>query len=533
MAEFSSPISGGIRVARSRVSSSTFSFGNAAAPQTQQVQSPDPTIISLLTRNELALNAISMQLASMGQQMNNFGASLQKISSNIATDSALEQQRQRQKQNQERILAEQQLREGKESIVEKKIQSGLVSPVQKVSAKAQGVLSRLMGFFTTLLGGWLINQGIETIRALGQNNKKKLEDIKNNVLKNLFVIGGIYTAIRTGLFGLVGTTSRVVGKINSAIFGGLFLKPIQALIDAVKGASKKLIPGLGSAAKPASAAAAEGAATAATRSAAGGESRGVLGGLMEGAGGMLKGAVGAIGKRALPFGIGAGLDILGGEDPGRAAAGAGAGVGGAEIGGIVGAPLGPLGILGGSIAGYMITEPLGKSFYDKATGKSPKATTTPTTAKTPTKPSADKESGNKVSQDFSQPPQFGTMNIAPVAGESGADSQAAGITPQSQPTDYSSIFSSTSPISPTTTTTTTTAKIELVKTQTASEKATSVGPLPEPKPNVVVASPPAQSASTPIGGGGGGSANNVPSISASNPDNFYVLYSQMSYNVVT
>jgi hypothetical protein len=30
----------------------------------------------------------------------------------------------------------------------------------------------------------------------------------------------------------------------------------------------------------------------------------------------------------------------------------------------------------------------------------------------------------------------------------------------------------------------------------------------------------------------GGPVNEVPAISASNPDNFYVLYSQVNYNVV-
>ena len=60
----------------------------------------------------------------------------------------------------------------------------------------------------------------------------------------------------------------------------------------------------------------------------------------------------------------------------------------------------------------------------------------------------------------------------------------------------------------------------------------SVGPLPEPQPTVVMApSPPTPVQSAPSGGGGG-PANSVPAISSSNPDNFYVLYSQAHYNVV-
>jgi len=61
-----------------------------------------------------------------------------------------------------------------------------------------------------------------------------------------------------------------------------------------------------------------------------------------------------------------------------------------------------------------------------------------------------------------------------------------------------------------------------------------VGPAPAQKPNVIykkIGSSAQQrsSAAAPTGG----PVNQVPSISASNPDNFYVLYSQINYNVVT
>ena len=60
-----------------------------------------------------------------------------------------------------------------------------------------------------------------------------------------------------------------------------------------------------------------------------------------------------------------------------------------------------------------------------------------------------------------------------------------------------------------------------------------VGPAPAPAPNVVykriASSAQQRSGAAPTGG----PINQVPSISASNPDNFYVLYSQVNYNVVT
>lgn len=512
MAEFSSPILGGIRVARSTVSSSVFG-GN---PRVAAPSGPDPQTISILSRNELALTSLSNQLSGMAQQMAALSGSIQQIGVAIANDSALERQREIQKQNQERILAEQKLREGKESTIERKMQSALISPVQKIAAKAQFTLAKVGNFFMMLLGGWIANQSLLTINALATGNKKLLDQVKNNVVQNVGVVVGILSVVNRSLFGIITASARITSKIFSGVVKGLFVRPVTALINAVKSAGKGLL-GLGKGAA-AEGAAAEGAAAAATKSAARAESRGLVGGLMEGAGGMLKGVAGAIGKRALPFGVGAAIDIAGGEDPARAAAGAAAGTTGAEVGAVVGAPLGPLGVFGGSILGYTLAEPLGKSLYDKTTGKTPKAATSPATAKSP--PASNLKmngAGKPESQDFSQPAEYGTMNVAPVAGESGADSQAAGVTPQS--TDYSSVFSGSQ------------AQIQPLKPQESQQKMESVGPLPEPQPTVVMApAPPAPVQSAPSGGGG--SANNVPAIPSANPDNFYVLYSQAHYNVV-
>lgn len=511
MAEFSSPILGGIRVARSTVSSSVFG-GNprAAAPS-----GPDPQTIAVLSRNELALTSLSNQLSGMAQQMAALSGSIQQIGTAIANDSALERQRDIQKQNQERLLAEQKLREGKESTIERKMQSALFSPVQKIAAKAQGTLANVGNFFMMLLGGWILNQSLLTINALSTGNQKLLDKVKNNIVQNVGVVVGIFTLINRSLFGIITSSARITSKIFSGVVKGLFIRPVTALVNAVKNAGKGLL-GLGKGAT----AAAEGTAAAATRAGTSGGAEGLL----SKAGGILKGAVGSVAKRALPFGVGAGIDIASGEDPGRAVSGAASGTAGAEVGAILGAPLGPPGIIIGATAGYMLTEPLGKSLYDKTTGKTPKekttaAKTTPAATKTPPASNLQMKPGKQESQDFSQPAEYGTMNVAPIAGESGADNQAAEITPQSQFPDYSSIFSGSQ------------AQIQPLKSQESQEKMQSVGPLPEPQPTVVMAPAlpsPVQSAPS----GGGGPANSVPAIPSANPDNFYVLYSQAHYNVV-
>ena len=66
-----------------------------------------------------------------------------------------------------------------------------------------------------------------------------------------------------------------------------------------------------------------------------------------------------------------------------------------------------------------------------------------------------------------------------------------------------------------------------------SKPPTQVGQLPEPQPSVTMirsSNNANQQANVPLTSG---SLTDVPLINSANPDNFYVLYSQLSYNVVT
>ena len=487
MAEISSPIANGVRVARSSVSSRSFAASIG----------PDPATTAILTRNQQSLSAITSQLAGIAQQMQGFSSSLERISVSIANDAAIERQRDVQKINQERQLAEQQLREGKESVVERKIQNALVAPVQTVAAKAQFTLSRLMTFFTTLLGGWLINQGVETIKAYSEGNTKKLEQIRDNVLKNLGIIGGIYATIRTGLFGLIAKAKQITGKITRGVISGIFLKPFQAVIDLFKKGKNALTGNAASAAPAASSSA---------------SMNPLLKSLLPPA------AVGA---------VDAALDVAGGEDPGRATAGAAGGVSGAFLGARLGGIFGPLGALAGGAGGYFYGKGGAKNIFDYLTeDKSNAASTQPTTTLTPSSKDLTmntKEDGSN--QDFSQPPLFGTANVDTSGTSTNQDSQnqntSSGVTPAGiTPTPESSAPMQAT-ISP------------LPNSQAPQANPQNLGPLPEPAP-IVVPSPPSPAANAAPSGQSGSSrpANYAPTFSTSNPENFYTLYSQVHYNVV-
>lgn len=522
MAEIQSPLSGGLKVARRTVSADAFV---RAAPAPAPVAQPDPVTTSLIQRNSLALNTVSGQLTSLTQQVNSLSASMQAVYSNISQGSALERRKDVQEQNQERRLAEQQLREGKESIIERRIQNALVTPVQKVAAKASFTLSRVRDFFLTILGGWLVNQAIQTIKALGEGNKKKLEDIRNNVLKNLGIIGGIYAGIRFGLSAAFNGITRLASKITAAVAQNLFLRPVQALLNGVKGAANKLIPKIkailpgfskpGGGGKPAGTGSpppvgpARTVAEAEQRVSGQGINRFGLSSILTGAA------------------LGTGLDIAGGEDPARATAGnlggAATAAGAANLMSRF-AP-GPFKLPAALAAGFFSYGPatdLFKGFYDKTTemfsgafggpGVDKNLLSQPLTNKVPdvafnaNTPNlvGDKKGTTDMmeiakSQDLSQPAMFGEINLSQLVGDTTKTSEAQ-ITP--------------------------------IK-QEATMKAGSVGPLPEPSPTILPFPLPATAPNTPAVASSqtGEAATKIPSIDPENKDNYLLVYSHSVYNV--
>ena len=216
MDEFGSPIAGGIRAVRRNISSSML------VPRRQnETPQGDSVTSNLLTDQSLQLKTVSRQLEVISNTLTGVNGSLSGISENLALSDRLDRERERANQNRERILAEQGLREGKESALEKKIQNALVSPLRRIGAKAQGVLFNFQKFFLLLAGGWLTNVGIDLINALVSGNTEELEKLKFKFVGGLVAIGGIFTLFNTGLKSLFLGLTRFVGLIGRVAFGGI------------------------------------------------------------------------------------------------------------------------------------------------------------------------------------------------------------------------------------------------------------------------------------------------------------------------
>jgi len=223
-----------IAVRRSRISAAAFT-GRAVAPTSAGI---DPQSQQLLSRNTLQLAVVSNQIQSLGAQVNQLSNSLAVVRNSLATSQALERQKERQEQVLENRLAQQKLREGKESIVEKKIQAKVLSPALKLGAKLQTSLGGLFGFFQKLFFGWLAIKGVETIQALADGNYEKLEEIKKSVLVAVGGFIGLKLALKAATGGFRGKFNKIslllTGVAAIALFRepiGEFFKTVGAFVD--------------------------------------------------------------------------------------------------------------------------------------------------------------------------------------------------------------------------------------------------------------------------------------------------------------
>ena len=539
---------------RSQVSSNIFGGGGALVPISKKsdpetlaiVKSQSTSITSLQGQvntlsSEVAnlnkvifiqtqtVNGVQELVGSLRGEVTGFNASLNNVTKAITNDSVLEQNRIKKENEEERKATELGLRAGRESLLEKAIQSALIAPVQAIAQKTQSILSRLSQFFGTLLLGWLTNQGIETLRAISEDNGKKLIEIRDNVLKALGIGAATLFLLNGGFFAIAGTITRLSLKIGGWLLKNTIGRFFGALGGLLKGAGAALL-GLGKQKPPTvtPVAAAAGSADDAARAAAAAGAKPAAAAAGAGANvaddaakASLKGGAGLFGK-LLP-GLATGVNLT--ASAYRYSQGD---TTGGTLSLISAIPVIGWGAVGVDVArefGAFEGTPLGKN--QKPTEEKPKAAKTsaakpqssvipsstkpPKTTATPAAAVSDKPFEQQMSDlkaqanaiDFTKPAESGEVNITPEEGNQ--------VSTQSSQVNIKPLPAQTNGV----------------------PAQVNVGPAPAPAPNVIYrrvgSSAQQRSGAAPTGG----SVNQVPSISASNPDNFYVLYSQVNYNVVT
>ena len=210
---------------RGRVSPYTFLGRFQPQQQQQQVENAETNIA--LRRNQFAIANVNSSLVRITEQINVLSVSLQGISNQIKDTSTLETLKEQQKARQEKVLAEQQIREGKESQIERKIQAALVAPIKKVGAKAQGTLFNLTRFFNILLGGFLLNRILDSVAKLSKDGKFSLKNLGDAIVKDLAIVGGIFLAINGGFALALNSVVRLAALITKIAVKGLILAPVK------------------------------------------------------------------------------------------------------------------------------------------------------------------------------------------------------------------------------------------------------------------------------------------------------------------
>jgi hypothetical protein len=181
------------------------------------------------------ISALRSAVDALRTETTTLNKGLVSITKLIQQDSALEKQQAEEKAESERKLAETNVRLGKESQLEQRITNSLVTPVQALQKKVGNIFARIGEALTTLFFGWLTNQGIEALKAASEGNKEKLEEIKDNVLNGIGDAVKVFTAIKTGFNLIIKTITGVTGRIAGFVTK-LALAPIKALTNTLRGA---------------------------------------------------------------------------------------------------------------------------------------------------------------------------------------------------------------------------------------------------------------------------------------------------------
>lgn len=261
MAIIQSPLSRSLQggLIQSRVSGGIFGGGGLVGARGMGVG--DDETKELLTSNQSALTNISSQVDSLREQIQTINSSLASIASGIDSGTTAEALSAEADRKYQRQLQERQVRVGQESALETKIQDALSKPVVALQNKVSNIFGNVGNALKTLFLGWLFNQGLEALQANAQGNKEKLTSIRNEVLKAFaFIVagGGVLSIIKAAIGGITRTVINLAARIGGLVIKGLFIKPFELVINTLKGGFGKLASGGAAAAGAASAAATAG-----------------------------------------------------------------------------------------------------------------------------------------------------------------------------------------------------------------------------------------------------------------------------------
>lgn len=201
----------------------------------KQKEIDDQESIALVQNQQAAFNNFGSSIESLRNDIGKLSTGLNGIALLLQKDGLEEQNRIRAEQENEKRLADRQVRIGKENAIEQKIQNAIVEPVQKLTPKLNDVFGSVGTALGFLFGGWLTKQTIDGIKAQEEGNTEKFNEIKFNILKNVGIVAGGFLAIKVG-FGLI---TKTIANVALGLGKLLIAKPLSALASTLR------LPGTG------------------------------------------------------------------------------------------------------------------------------------------------------------------------------------------------------------------------------------------------------------------------------------------------
>jgi len=161
------------------------------------------------------------------KSVSNIQNTVQRITNFIATDAEKEKEQQRQDQRDQFVQDDKDRKKKKEGLLEgigKSIGKSLLKPVEAVGKNVKGILGRLGDAFMAIFGGFIANKGIKMIQAKMSGDTDTFKKMRNEMIKGLAIVGGIFLALNGGLLALPliikGVVLAVI-KIGAAILAFL------------------------------------------------------------------------------------------------------------------------------------------------------------------------------------------------------------------------------------------------------------------------------------------------------------------------
>jgi hypothetical protein len=181
----------------------------------------DTQTSNVITQQEQTLSSLNSNILSLRSEIDGISDGLDRIASLISRGSFEEQQRLRDEESRNRLLAERQVRIGKENQIETKITNAVIKPVNTLAPKMNDIFGRIGTALGLLFAGWLTDQTAEAIQASEDGNNQRLDQIKKNILKNIGIVVGSLLTLRAGFSILKNILSNVSSKLN----------PLKKIVD--------------------------------------------------------------------------------------------------------------------------------------------------------------------------------------------------------------------------------------------------------------------------------------------------------------